>query len=87
MWAWLRQPQRTPTPAELAAREAFAEVQPGREICWTTVAAEEEARTVVGVFYDWGGKPPAYRFFAVERESGLATPVQDDAPYRPKDWR
>jgi len=56
-------------------------------VVWTTLAADEERRFVVGVFFDWGGKPPRYRFYAVDKITMLAAPLEDDALYRPKVWR
>lgn len=75
------------TEAETAARAAFLAAHPGKRVVWTSLAACETERFVVGVFYDSGGKPPHYVFYGVPRTGLEAYRLEDDAPYRPKLWR
>ncbi len=86
MWRAIKKMLGLPTEPEKAARQAFSKRHPDR-IMWTTLAANETTRFVVGVFYAWGGIPPRYRFYAVEKATMAAEELQDDAAYRPKIWR
>lgn len=86
MWRWLRRALGIPTDAEKVARRAFEMAHPEKPV-WTMVAAEEETRVVVGVAYDWGGKPPRYRFFAVSSDLVNVHALVDDEPYQPKNLR
>lgn len=88
MWNAIKRALRlaVTTEPEKAARMAFRKRYPER-IAWTTLAADEGVRFVVGVFYDWGGIPPRYRFYAVEKVTMAVEELQDDSAYRPKSWR
>jgi hypothetical protein len=87
MLAWLTRALGVPTAPEKAARKYFEASNPGVRVSWTTLAADEGTRCVVGVFYDWGGVPPRYRFYAVEKATLAVEELPDDSPYRPQVWR
>jgi len=86
-WGRIKRAFGVPTEPERAARVAFAADNPKKKIVWTTLAADEGSRFVVGVFYAWGGVPPRFVFYAVSKDGLRAAPLEDDSPYRPKVWR
>lgn len=86
MWKWLKSRLQRST-AERATRAEFAKRHPTSAIVWSRSAAVEAERTVVGVYYDWGDKPPRFEFFVVDRTTNRATHLHDDEPDRPKSWR
>ena len=75
-----------PTQPEKVARGAFSLLHPDRCVAWTTLAAEEDERFVVGIFYG-DTRPPSYAFYAVSKQTGEATSLDDDSAYRPQTWR
>ena len=74
------------SPAEKKAREHFRSNHPGLRIAWSSLAAEEGSRFVVGVFYG-DTLPPRYKFYEVLKDTMTANPLEDDTAYAPKVWR
>lgn len=74
------------TPEERAVAAVFRALHPEEPIAWTSVAADEPRRLVVGVYHG-DTRPPSYAFFAFEKATREVRPLEDDAAYRPKDWR
>jgi len=74
------------TPAERIVRKAFR-ARNLQEIAWTTLAADEPSRFVVGVFFVVDTIPATYRFFAVDKATMKAEELDDCAAYAPKNWR
>lgn len=83
---WWMGEQKQPSDAEKASVAEFLAANPGEYVAWTTLAADEETRYVVGVFYG-DTRPPRYCFFAVDKATMEARVLEDDSDYRPKDWR
>ena len=85
-WRSMRKVLGLQTKAEKIAREAFRLLHSDQRIAWTTLAADEADRFVVGVFYG-DTRPPNFTFYAVSKTGGEATPLDDDSAYRPTLWR
>jgi hypothetical protein len=67
-------------------RQFFRQHFPNESLAWLRLAAEEESRWVVGVFFG-DTRPPNYKFFAMSRASGEISELEDCSQYAPKRWR
>ncbi len=81
MREWLRKLLGMPSEAEKIACAAFERSHRGERVAWTKLVADEDARFVVAVYHGMSS-PPACAFYAVDRRTGEALPVQDDSAYR-----
>jgi hypothetical protein len=67
-------------------RQFFRQHFPNETVAWLQLAATEQSRWVVGVFFG-STKPPSYKFFAVSRASGEISELDDCSQYAPRLWR
>ena len=72
------------SPAEKIARSHFRSFDAESKIAWSTLK-EEEGRFVVGVYFG-STRPPRYKFYTVSKNELVATPLDDDSAYAPKNW-
>ena len=86
VWKMFKKALGLRTEPEKIARAAFHRLHPDQRIAWSTLAADEKDRFVVGIFYG-DDLPPDYSFYVVSKTSAEVAPLADDSPYRPKDWR
>ncbi len=81
MQEWLRKLLGMPSQAEKVACAAFERSHRGDRVAWTKLVADENNRFVVAVFYGMSS-PPACVFYAVDKRTSEAAPLQDDTAYR-----
>jgi hypothetical protein len=67
-------------------RKFFGQRFPNESVAWVRLAATEQSRWVVGVFFG-ATAPPSYKFFAVSRASGEISELDDCSQYAPQVWR
>jgi hypothetical protein len=84
-WDRIKKAWGLSTTPEKVARAAFVEDHPDEHVAWTSLAADETGRFVVGVFYG-NTRPPRAKFYEVAKSDGIARQIADDAPYSSKTW-
>jgi hypothetical protein len=86
LWETMRRVLGVASAPEKIAAAAFRNSHPAEPVAWTRLAAEENGRFVVGVFYG-STRPPRFRFYEVAKATMRARELNDDEDYRPKQWR
>jgi len=74
------------SPGEQIARAAFQQSFPGEKVVGSVLRANESERFVVCILYGYC-QPPEYKFYIVDKRTMTATILEDDRPYRPKNYR
>lgn len=68
------------------SRQFFHQQFPNETVAWLRLAATEQSRWVVGVFFG-ATAPPSYKYFAVARAGGEISELDDCSQYAPRLWR
>jgi hypothetical protein len=69
-----------------AAKQAFQQDNPNKPIVWAQFQVDEGADFIVRIGSEYT-RPPNLTFYAVNKTTGVASRVINDAAYRPRVWR